>query len=157
MPAADDPPSPAPAPPALVPPALAPPALAAALDAIEPIIARAAETGHCVAVAVADHTGELVAFARMDGAAPRWVRHARRKAYTAAVMGRSTRQLGEELRRRGMSVAEYGDEQITTLPGGVPLLHRHTQAHAGVGVAGNGGADFDHELAELGVRLLNDS
>jgi uncharacterized protein GlcG (DUF336 family) len=116
--------------------------------------ARAAAAGHCVAVAVTDQAGELIAFARMDGAAPRWVRHARRKAYTASVMSRSTRDLGEQLRKRDMSVAEYGDTDITTLPGGVPLPDPRAHAGCAVGVAGNGGADFDHELAGFGASLL---
>jgi uncharacterized protein GlcG (DUF336 family) len=127
------------------------------MAAIAAIIAKATEMEHCIAVAVTDQAGELIASARMDDAAARWVRHARRKAYTAAIMGRSTKQLGEELRRRGLSVAEYGDHNITTLPGGAPILHRPTQARAAVGVAGNGGAEFDDTLAALGVRLLDDS
>ena len=133
------------------------PRLDATMAAIAAIIAKATELDHCLAVAVTDQAGDVIASARMDGAAPRWVRHARRKAYTAAVMGRSTQQLGEELRRRGMSVAEYGDRRITTLPGGAPMLYRHTQASAGVGVAGNGGADVDDALADLGVKLLHDT
>jgi glc operon protein GlcG len=130
------------------------PLMSDALEAIEAITASALDAGQLVAVAVTDRAGDLVALGRMDGSERRWVRHAQRKAYTAAIMGRSTTSLAAQMRKRDVSIVEYGDPQLTSLPGGVPLLNRPGQAYAGVGVAGNGGPERDNELAELGARLL---
>ena len=58
--------------------------------AIAAVFDQAKKDGRPVAVAVVDNHGELIASARMDGAHARVLRHAIRKAYTAAVMGRDT-------------------------------------------------------------------
>lgn len=100
------------------------PTLAAAMGAINAVLEAATASGQSVAVAVTDRHGELVAFSRMDDGAPRWVRLAIRKAYTAAVMARPTAVLGEDLMGRGRSLADYGDDGMTTLPGGAPLIDR---------------------------------
>lgn len=112
-------------------------------------------SGECFAVCIVDSHGVLVALQRMDGGAPRWVRHCERKAYSAATMGRSTLDLATELTRRGRTIAEYGDPMMTSLPGGVPVLAGRTVSLAAVGVAGNGGADRDHRLATFGAELLS--
>ena len=46
-----------------------------------------------ITVVVVDRTGELIACARMDGRAPRFLKAAHRKAYTAAYIGRDTSML----------------------------------------------------------------
>jgi Uncharacterized protein, possibly involved in utilization of glycolate and propanediol len=132
------------------------PSLSVALRVIANVIARASEAGNTVAVAVADRTGDLVAFSRMDGGERRWTRQAQRKAYTSAVMGRTTTSLGDNLRTRAISIVEYGDLHLTTLPGGAPLLAAPGRAIAGIGVAGDGGAEWEDELAAVGAKMLGE-
>lgn len=132
------------------------PTLAAARRAIDAVLEAATASGQSVAVAVTDRHGELVAFSRMDDGAPRWVRLAIRKAYTAAVMARPTAVLGEDLARRGRSLADYGDDGMTTLPGGAPLIDRPGIAVGAVGIAGNGGPDREAELSLMAAELLAD-
>lgn len=130
------------------------PTLAAAMRAINAVLEAAIAADQSMAVAVTDRHGELVAFSRMDDGAPRWVRLATRKAYTAAVMARPTAVLGEDLVRRGRTLADYGDDRMTTLPGGAPLLERPGIAIGAVGIAGNGGPDREAELSAMAVELL---
>jgi glc operon protein GlcG len=132
------------------------PSIVAAQRAVGEDLAQAADAGQRVAIAVVGPHGDLVAFARMDDGAPRWVRLALRKAHTAALAGRSTITLGEELTARGRSLLDYGDPDMTTLPGGVPLLQRPGVARAGVGIAGDAGGAREVELAEMAVALLNE-
>lgn len=132
------------------------PTLASAQRAVQEVLSRAAGAGERVAVAVTDRHGDLVAFGRMDDGAPRWVRLAQRKAYTAALLGRSTEVLGKELAARGRSLLDHGDPALTTLPGGAPLLARPGVALAGVGIAGDAGATREVELATLAAALLGD-
>ena len=54
-----------------------------------------------VVVAVADCRGELIAFARMDGAPVSSVIIAMNKAWTAARMGKPTQEIGEKVRDHG--------------------------------------------------------
>lgn len=132
------------------------PTLEAAQRAVHAVLAEATEAGDLVAVAVVDGHGALVAFGRMDDGAPRWVRLAQRKAYTAAVIGRSTVKLGEDLATRGRSLLDYGDPEMTTLPGGTPLLERPGVAFGAVGIAGNGGMEREVELSTMAAELLED-
>lgn len=126
--------------------------LAAAQRAIAAVVARAVEKGYCIAVAVVDRHGDLVAFARMDDATPRWVRNALKKAYTSAIMGRDTMAFFRELETRRRSLADYGDANFTTLPGGV-VAYAGKRIAGAVGVTGQAGGE-DEELARLGLAEL---
>ena len=126
--------------------------LAAAQRAIAAIVARAEAKGYCIAVAVVDAHGDPIAFARMDESTPRWVRNAQKKAYTSAMMGRDSMALFRELQARGRNLADYGDPNFTTLPGGVVAYHGKRIAGA-VGVTGRAGGE-DEELARLGLAEL---
>jgi uncharacterized protein GlcG (DUF336 family) len=132
------------------------PALSDALAVIDHLTSAASAAGQLVVVAITDRAGTLVAFGRMDGGEPRWIQQAQRKAYTSSVMGRSTTSLGVQLRKREMSILEYGDPKLTSIPGGAPVPGGGAGKPAGVavGIAGNGGPERDDELATLGARLL---
>jgi len=67
-----------------------------------------------VVVAAADPHGELIAFARMDGAPLPSVTIAMNKAWTAARTGKPTREIGEKVRdpQRGHDIAYYGDPRF---------------------------------------------
>ena len=120
----------------------------AALGALEAIAAAAREMGAIVAIAVVDPHGDLIAARRMDGARPRWMSASLRKAYTAAVMDRDTAAFHEDMLRRHLDLAHYGDVRLTGLPGGVVVRDESGETVAGIGVTGNTGGR-DAALAEL--------
>ena len=125
-------------------------------------VARAAgrRTWPGVAVAVVDKQGELIAAARMDGMAPRFVRAAHRKAYTAAVMERDTAGVMEFFNRQESAghrgPHDWNDTMLTTLPGGYVVKCR-TQVVGGIGVSGGSGSEFpDGYFADIAIRALGD-
>jgi uncharacterized protein GlcG (DUF336 family) len=107
--------------------------------------------GKAMALAVADHTGEMIATARMDGAHPRILRHSVRKAYTAAVMCRHTLSFKRDLAEREGALDQWGDADLTTLPGGL-AVELNGKCIGAVG-AGGGGAD-DEAVARAMVKAM---
>jgi glc operon protein GlcG len=107
--------------------------------------------GKAMAFAVADHSGEMIATARMDGAKPRILRHAIRKAYTAARMCRHTLSFKRDLEEREGGLDQWGDPNLTTLPGGL-VVQSGDQFVGGVGTGG-GGAD-DEAVARAMVKAM---
>lgn len=75
-------------------------------------------------IAVVDPAGELIAFARMDGAPVTSVRIAMNKAYTAAREKKPTREIGDKSRNpeTGFDIAFYGDDRFVGWGGGYPLM-----------------------------------
>jgi glc operon protein GlcG len=118
---------------------------------IEGGIEAAKALGKAMAFAVADHAGEMIATARMDGANPRILRHSIRKAYTAALMCRHTLSFKRDLEERNGALDQWGDANLTTLPGGL-VVHSGDQAVGGVG-AGGGGPD-DEAVARAMVKAM---
>src|SRR5207302_83333 len=86
---------------------------------IDAAVAEASARGRNMAFAVVDAHGDLIAAARMDGSHARVLRHAIRKAHTAATFGRNTLALKNELKQSGRELIEWGDAAITTLQGGL--------------------------------------
>lgn len=122
--------------------------------AIATVLSAAAAEGHPIAVAVVDDQGRLIGFARMDGTPLRAQRYARRKAYTAAVLGRDTLVLRDLLRKRERGLADYGDRRLTTLPGGL-VVKLGEQVVGGIGVSGpSAGRPLDEHLARLGLAAM---
>lgn len=106
-----------------------------------------------VCFAVVDWSGTLRYFYRMDGAPARLVSIVIGKAYTAARMETSTQAFQTRLAREGLTLADFCDIGLTTLPGGIPL--RTSEGVFGaVGVSGRTLED-DHALAESFVRVVN--
>ncbi len=87
-------------------------------------VARAAESGHPVSVAVVDPGGRLLVLERMDGAAAHTVHSATTKAATAASTCRPTGIAGTPIDMTyGLGIAlAAGDGRWSPLPGGFPLL-----------------------------------
>ena len=102
-----------------------------------------AEAPAPVSVFVADGSGELVAAATMDGAAPDTRLNAQRKAYTAARSDAvSTRALAEQLASKPSAELASFDPFFTFFLGGVAGFEGETRVGA-VGVSGRPGADDD--------------
>jgi glc operon protein GlcG len=90
------------------------------IDILTAEIARSDRAG---VIAVADPAGELIAFARMDGAPVSSVRIAANKAYSAARERKSTEEIGQKARhpQKGFEIAYFGDEKFVGWGGGVPV------------------------------------
>jgi uncharacterized protein GlcG (DUF336 family) len=118
--------------------------------ALDAAVAEAAKDGQPMSFAVADSYGELVAAVRMDGSPARALRHAIRKAYTSGIMWRDTVTFKTQLGERDGNLDEWGDEMLTTLPGGVAI--RYQGEVIGAIGAGGGTAFHDTEFARRGVE-----
>lgn len=88
---------------------------------VDAALAEAAKRGWPLNVAVVDTHGDLVAFARMDGAMLASISIAQRKARTAARFRRETRVFFNATETGHPGVATL-DPAIVASPGGVPLV-----------------------------------
>ena len=128
-------------------------AVAQAEAAIDAIVAATVAAGFVVAIAIVDEHGDLVAAHRMDGCRPRWMRASQRKAYTSAVMDRDTAGFHDEIVRRQLQIAYYGDPMFTGLPGGIPILAADGSTLGAIGVTGPT-KQRDAELAAAGLPFF---
>lgn len=119
------------------------------------IVERALQMKKAAVIAVADSHGELIAFARMDGAPVSSVRIAANKAWTAARERKPTKEIGEKARHpdKGFDIAFYGDPRFVGWGGGLPVW-RGGEVVGAVAVSGLS-SDEDIELANLGVTLVS--
>jgi len=120
--------------------------------AIAAVFDQAKKDGRAVAVAVVDNHGDLITCARMDGAHARVLRHAIRKAYTAALMGRDTVAFKKDMQDAGRSLSDYGDSSLTTLQGG--LVVRSGNQVVGAIASGGSPRQRDVEMAQIGLNAL---
>lgn len=115
--------------------------------AIDEALAAAGDEGGAYGVAVVGSTGELVEFAKMDGAPIVAAQIARDKAYTAAAFGVPTQALAGGLRDdTAMLVALARVEHLLVIAGGAPIVVDGETVGA-VGVSG-GSAEQDSAIAE---------
>jgi len=121
---------------------------------IDLIVDKAAQLKKSVVVAVADSHGELVAFARMDGAPISSIRIAANKAWTAARERKATKEIGDKVRdpQKGHDIAYYGDPRFVGWGGGIPIWKDGMVAGA-VAVSGLSSRE-DIELATLALELI---
>ena len=120
--------------------------------AITAVFEQAKIDGRAIAVAVVDNHGELIACARMDGAHARVLRHAIRKAYTAAVMGRDTLAFKKDMQDAGRTLSDYDDGSLTTLQGG--LVVRVDKQIVGAIASGGSPRQRDVDMAKIGLDAL---
>jgi glc operon protein GlcG len=121
---------------------------------IDLIVDKATQMQKSVVVAVADPHGELIAFARMDGAPISSIRIAANKAYTAARERKTTKEIGEKVRHpeKGHDIAYFGDPRFVGWGGGLPIWKDGAVAGA-VAVSGLSSRE-DIELATLALDLI---
>jgi len=108
-------------------------------------------------VAVAGRTGDLKAFARMDGASMLSGETARRKVHTVAMTGMSTQEFGSILKSEMGEEPELfhgmiGIDGITAIAGGVPI-RLNGQLIGAVAVSGGTSAQ-DQEIAEASAEAI---
>lgn len=122
---------------------------------IDAIVEKALRMQKAAVIAVADSHGELIAFARMDGAPISSVRIAANKAWTAARERKPTKDIGEKVRHpeKGHDIAYYGDPRFVGWGGGLPVW-KDGQVAGAVAVSGLSSSE-DIVLATVGVDLVS--
>lgn len=122
---------------------------------IDLIVEKALQMQKAAVIAVADSHGELIAFARMDGAPISSIRIAANKAWTAARERKPTKDIGEKVRHpeKGHDIAYYGDPRFVGWGGGIPVW-KDGQVAGAVAVSGLSSSE-DIILASLGVDLVS--
>ena len=131
--------------------------LATAQRVLAAALQMAERLGVPASVAVAGRAGNLKAFACRDGATLLSGETARRKAYTVAATGMSTREFGSILKSEMGNEPELfhgmlGIEGVIAFAGGVPILLDGERVGA-VAVSG-GTSDQDHEIAEAAAGAI---
>jgi glc operon protein GlcG len=122
--------------------------------AVDLIIEKALQMQKAAAVAVADAHGDLLCFARMDGAPVSSIRIAMNKAWTAARERKPTKEIGDKVKHpeKGHDIAYYGDPQYVGWGGGIPVW-KNGEVVGAVAVSGLS-SNEDIALATLGVELI---
>ena len=88
-----------------------------------------------VCLCVSDPSGSLVVFDRMDSAPERLIAIVTAKAYTAARMRCSTGEFRCRLQAERLTLQDFCDPGLTSLPGGMPVFADGRMV-AAVGVSG---------------------
>ena len=132
---------------AVLPLALASKAAAAAVE-------KCKQDGYKVSVSVVDKAGVLRTMVRADGAGSHTVDSSRKKAYTAASLGRTTSELGE-LVVKAPHLHSLGkmNEQTLILGGGLPIQFGN-EVVGGIGVGGAPGTQLDDACAQAGLDAI---
>ena len=122
---------------------------------IEIVVDHATQLKKAAVVAVADAHGELIAFARMDGAPLSSINIAANKAWTAARERKPTNDIGDKVRHpeKGHDIAYYGDPRFVGWGGGLPIV-RDGFVIGSIGVSGLSSQE-DVELATRAIDWLN--
>ena len=121
---------------------------------VDLIVEKASQMQKAASIAVSDSHGDLICFARMDGAPVSSIRIATNKAWTAARERKPTKEIGEKVKHpeKGHDIAYFGDPQYVGWGGGIPVWKDGALIGA-VGVSGLS-AEEDVSLARLGVDLI---
>ena len=121
---------------------------------VDAIVDKAQQLGKSAVVAVTDAHGELIAFARMDGAPLASIRVAANKAWTAARDRKPTKDIGDKIRDpvKGFDIAYYGDRRFVGWGGGIPIW-KNGQVIGAIGVSGLSSVE-DVALANLGLEII---
>ncbi len=125
---------------------------------VEAVLNAAAARDLRFAAAVVDSGGELVYFARMDGASPLNARMAINKAYTATKWRQNTKAIKDRLFDMGLGddrrdIAWFGDSRYTAVWGGILLVDPDGTVLGAVGESG-GTPVQDEELGQIGAQAF---
>ncbi len=132
-------------------PALTTEQVTAAMNAM---LAKANETPDApVAMAIVDAGGELLAYLTMDNLRIFSRRHALRKAYTSAAMGRDSGEHAAGLHAQGRNIADLGDPRFTHGQGGLVIMQDGVIL-GGIGVGGYPSGQADEDLSRVGLDAM---
>jgi glc operon protein GlcG len=123
--------------------------------ALDAIYDEARRRGKAGVIAVCDAHGDLIAFARMDGAPLSSITIATNKAYSAARERKPSKDIGAAARNpeKGFQIGYFGDPRFTGWGGGVPVWKNGAVIGA-VAISGLPESE-DIELAEMGAALIS--
>ena len=123
---------------------------------VDTIVAEVSKSSRSAVIAVADSHGELIAFARMDGAPVSSITIAANKAWTAARERKTTQEIGERVRHpeKGFDIAYFGDPRFVGWGGGVPVW-RDGEVVGAIAVSGLPQED-DIRLATWAATLVGE-
>ncbi len=119
---------------------------------IDLLVGEITKRGKAGVIAVCDAHGELIAFARMDGAPYSSITIAMNKAYSAARERKPSKEIGNAARNpeNGFDIGYFGDARFTGWGGGVPI-RRNGDVVGAIAVSGLPQLE-DMELAEMAAR-----
>ena len=125
--------------------------------AVDLIVEKALQMQKAAAIAVADAHGDLIRFARMDGAPVSSISIAMNKSWTAARERKPTKEIGDKVKHfeKGHDIAYYGDPKYVGWGGGIPVW-KNGEVVGSVAVSGLS-SNEDIALATLGVELIAES
>ena len=124
------------------------------VNAVQVMMESVAKGSRPVTIAVMDDRGDLIYLGRMDGAHGFTNELALRKAYTSARRRIDTRKLGTHLKESGWGIADYGIN-YTSIPGGVVIrMPGEDISYGSIGVSGRIPASEDEEIAQIGLKFL---
>ena len=122
-----------------------------AQTAVAAAVAKAAQIGAKMDVAVVDAGANLKAFARMDGAWLGSIDISIRKARTARYFDMPTGEIGKLSQPGGpLFGIEHSNGGLISFPGGVPIKGPNGQVIGAIGVSGSTVED-DHAVATAGA------
>ena len=98
-------------------------------------LSLANQRGVAVAVSITDSHGELVTYDKMDGVSHHAAYLSQCKAYTASREKLTSSQVGEYARKTNRDMANWCDNKITGIAGGIPVFLGELQIGA-IGIAG---------------------
>ena len=128
---------------------------AEARRALDAIYEEASKRGKAGVIAVCDAHGDMVAFARMDGAPLSSITIAMNKAYSAARERKPSKDIGTAARNpeKGFQIGYFGDPRFTGWGGGVPI-RKNGAVIGAVAVSGLPESE-DIDLAEMAAALIS--
>jgi uncharacterized protein GlcG (DUF336 family) len=128
--------------------------LALATKAASAALETCTKNGYKVTAAVVDKAGVLRVQLRADGAGAHTVDSSRKKAYTAASLGRSTSELADLVAKTPqLHALGKMNDNILLLGGGLPITFG-TEVVGGIGVGGAPGAHLDEACAQAGLAAI---
>lgn len=123
-----------------------------ALFLMQKAIEHAKKINIAICVAVADPSGLLVAFAKMDNCCLIGIGTAQGKAYTAARSGLNTRDFLKYLKENEVDLSSLQEEKLVVIAGGLPIFYQDNLI-GGIGIGGGTGAQ-DEECAQVALKGL---
>ena len=111
--------------------------------------------GAPVCACVTDEHGFVLGYTQMDGLSSRSFTMARANAYNAARMGQSTAEFHERLVREQLSLADFGDNLMTSIRGGIPVKNKSGTVIGGVAVSGRRPEDDEATARSLAALLAD--
>ena len=107
-----------------------------------------------IAIAVLDAAGNTLLMTAGDGVGPHNLPAARRKAFTALSTKTATLQLSRNAAANPDTINLNSLPELLLLGGGVPIVLNNTVIGS-IGIAGAGGPEQDHLVAEQTITIIN--